>query len=426
MCRSKLKAGMLAQLASDWRRVPLPRWLARYGFASVCVLGAFALHYALAPALGGQLPLLLFVPSTWISAYYGGVGPGLFALALGLLIGSYFSLPPPRGVGSLGMAQWIAMPAYICSAVMGVVMVEGLQRARRRIQILEREAERLRQQVEEQSRVEKSLRASEARFHELQALEMAREQLARHACDLESRVVERTAKLEESIRSLQGVLYHVAHDLRAPLRAMEGFTQILVEHQACQMDAASRDAASRIISAANRMDQLIQDLLAYGRLTHMEVTCRQIDLELQIDRVLAQLKDDITARQAKIDVCRPLPQVWANATVLNQILTSLISNALKFVDLNVPPQIRLGIENREAKVRLWVQDNGIGIDAAYREQIFHIFERLHAPDAYPGTGIGLAIARKGAERMGGAVGLDSAPGQGSCFWVELPAAPTVI
>src|SRR4051812_26478475 len=101
MCRGKFKAGMLAQLASDWKRVPLHFRLLRHGFASVCVLGALALHYALAPALGGQLSLLLFVPSTWISVYYGGLGPGLFALSFGLLIGGYFSLSPPRGIGSL-------------------------------------------------------------------------------------------------------------------------------------------------------------------------------------------------------------------------------------------------------------------------------------------------------------------------------------
>ena len=174
-----------------------------------------------------------------------------------------------------------------------------------------------------------------------EALERAREQLAQHARDLESRVVERTAKLEESVRSLEGVLYHVAHDLRAPLRAMEGFTQLLLEHHAASFDAEGADYGRRIIAAAKRMDELIRDLLAYGRLTHMEVSCRQLDLETQIDWVLAEMAPEIKAKHAEIIVEKPLPPVWANAAVLNQILTNLLSNALKFVGPKVVPRVHI-------------------------------------------------------------------------------------
>ncbi|EEF58041.1 PAS domain S-box protein [Pedosphaera parvula] len=253
-------------------------------------------------------------------------------------------------------------------------------------------------------------------------LERAREQLAHLAHDLEIRVVERTAKLGESIRSLEGVLYHVAHDLRAPLRAMEGFTQLLLETNAPRFDEAGKDYAWRIISAANRMDQLIKDLLVYGRLTHMEAVCRKVDLETEVDRVLVELESEIKFRRAEVKVYRPLPQAWANSTIINQILSNLVSNALKFIKAGSVPHIEIGgrLENR--KVRFWVKDDGIGIDDLYQQQIFRVFERLHDGEGYLGTGIGLAIVRKGAERMGGTVGVESRPGEGSLFWVELPGS----
>ena len=118
----------------------------------------------------------------------------------------------------------------------------------------------------------------------------------------------------------------------------------------------------------------------------------------------------------------PLPAVQANPTVLRQIVTNLLSNAVKFVPQDRAPDIKVWSELRGDYVRFWVEDNGIGIAPEHQSQIFDVFQRLHGPQAFPGTGIGLAIVRKGAERMGGRCGVISEPGQGSRFWVELPRA----
>ena len=261
----------------------------------------------------------------------------------------------------------------------------------------------------------------------LRELADARERIAHHAEDLESLVAERTAELEESVRSLEGVLYHLAHDLRAPLRAMEGFTQLLLEHEYSCFDATGRDYAWRIVSAASLMDHWINDVLAYGRLIQMEVPCAKLDLEAQLGRVLAQMSGEIRIRKARIRVVKPMPRVWANAAVLDQILGNLLANALKFVGPGIPPQVRIcARESGDGKLRLCVRDKGIGIEEAHQQRIFGMFERLHGTAAYPGTGIGLAIVRKGAERMGGTVGVKSRPGHGSLFWVELPAAPMTV
>jgi hypothetical protein len=288
--------------------------------------------------------------------------------------------------------------------------------------------------------------AAQLRTSEL-ALRESEDRLRRYTVELEQRVAERTSNLAQSIQSLEGVLYHVAHDLRAPLRGMASFTNILLEEYSPSLDERGRDYARRIASAAQRMDRLVQDLLAYGRLTHTAVPVSNISLENEVNAALDQFSGEIEVTGAKIEVCRPLPAVRANAAVLNQILSNLLSNALKFVTPQTIPRLRISaeetttrIENQISRangtpsldvklsaldgkfVRLWIEDNGIGIQPEYHERIFRMFERLHGADSYPGTGIGLAIVRKGVERMGGRVGVESAPGTGSRFWVELPAA----
>lgn len=256
-----------------------------------------------------------------------------------------------------------------------------------------------------------------------EALRKNEEKLGHYAQNLEIRVAERTAKLEESIRSLEGVLYHVAHDLRAPLRTMAAFTEMLVESAGGELDETGKDAAVRIVSAAKRMDQLILDLLEYGRLGHLRLSFGRVPLEKFVESVLGDLMVEIRARGAEVLVIKPLPTVWADPTVVRKILPPLVRNALTFVAPQVTPRIRIWGETRDGSVRLWIEDNGIGIDREHWGRIFRVFERLHRADEYPGTGIGLAIVSKGMERLGGSAGVESKPGEGSRFWLEFPGGP---
>ena len=254
------------------------------------------------------------------------------------------------------------------------------------------------------------------------ALELSQAELKNYAGELEARVRERTGSLQESLQALEGVLYHVAHDLRAPLRAMQGFTTMLLQQYGPNLDADGKEYASKISAAAIRMDRLIQDLLEYGRLGHVEVVCKGVDLESAIPAVLHLVDEQIKNKRAEIEIEHPLPIVRANPKMLEQVLVNLLDNALKFVAPGVAPRIQIRAEKKESKVRVWFQDNGIGIDPEYQERIFKVFERLHSSEGYPGTGIGLAIVRKGMERMGGAAGVESGPGQGSRFWLDFPPA----
>ncbi|BAZ11883.1 two-component hybrid sensor and regulator [Calothrix sp. NIES-4071] len=248
---------------------------------------------------------------------------------------------------------------------------------------------------------------------------------------LEQRVQERTAELEATNRALDEInqklvaanqdletfSYSVSHDLRSPLRTIQGFGTILLRQEL--EPERQQEYLQRIIINAESATRLVDDLLAYSRLSRSELPLRLIDLSSVVAEVLIQLEPIIKQRQATVQVEEPLPDVIGNYTVLNQVISNIVSNALKFVAPEVKPVVRIRAESIYNKIRLWIEDNGIGIADKYQERIFSVFTRLHSDEEYPGTGIGLAIVRKGAERLNAEVGIESQPGQGSRFWIEL-------
>ena len=248
------------------------------------------------------------------------------------------------------------------------------------------------------------------------------ERVKRQAMELEQRVQERTRELEAANQELDAFSYSISHDLRAPLRAMQGFTEALLEDYGEHLDSTGLNYAQRIVAASHRMDALIQDLLAYSRLSRTEVRLDPVNVETMVDEVCGQLATELKDRGATVTVDRPLARVLAHRTVFGQVLANLLTNAVKFVAPDTPPRVRIWTERRGDWIRLGVEDNGIGIEPEHRERIFRAFERLHGVEQYPGTGIGLAIVQKGIARLGGQVGVESTLGQGSRFWVELRSA----
>jgi signal transduction histidine kinase len=247
-------------------------------------------------------------------------------------------------------------------------------------------------------------------------------EVARQAAELERRVAERTAALREANAEMEAFTYSVSHDLRAPLRGIQGFAHALLDDYGDRLGDTGRDYARRIAAAGERLDGLVQDLLAYSRLSRAELQLRPVELGAVVKDVLAQIEADLGERRARVTVEGPVPAVVGHEATLAQVVLNLLTNAVKFVTPGVEPEVRIHAEPRGGRVRLWVADNGIGIAPEHQERIFGVFERLHGIERYPGTGIGLAVVRRGVERMGGSVGVESAPGQGSRFWIELPAA----
>ena len=241
------------------------------------------------------------------------------------------------------------------------------------------------------------------------------EELEQLNVDLEARVTERTAELE-------AFAYSVSHDLRAPLRAVQGFSDALLDDYDDKLDDTGQDYLRRIGQAATRMDRLIRELLAYSRLSSSSMHPQLVSLGSIVTEAAETIAPEIADGQAELVVDRPLPTVRAHGPALRQVVANLLSNAVKFVEPGQKARVQVWAESRGPNVRLWIEDNGIGIAPEHCERIMRVFERLHGQEEYPGTGIGLAIAKKATSRLGGHLGVESELGQGSRFWIELPQA----
>jgi len=277
----------------------------------------------------------------------------------------------------------------------------------------------------EQSNARLQIEIAERRRIEAE-LQTAQSALRANAATLERTVAERTAQLRTSNGELEAFAYTLAHDLRAPIRAIQGFTQIALEMPREEVGPAAAEHLHRVVKASIRMDSLIQDVLDLSHVIQRPITLAPVDVDTLI-RALVQERPELAPPRAEITIESPLRCVVAHEATLSQCLTNLLSNAVKFVEPGVVPRVRVWTEELSVSparplVRLWVEDQGIGIAPETRERIFEIFQRLHNNTQYEGTGIGLAIVRKAIERMGGQVGVESGAKKGSRFWLELPAA----
>jgi PAS domain S-box-containing protein len=283
------------------------------------------------------------------------------------------------------------------------------------------------------------------------ALRDAQRTLREHAETLETRIAERTAKLHETITQLESFSYTIAHDLRAPIRSLKGFSEILLNDYAAALPEAAQGMLGRLLRASQRLDALTRDLLHFSRLVRQDVTLGRVDVAELVHEIVAAtpaLQDGVLRMPPSLGIVR------AQRTLLQQCLANLLDNALKFARPGVPTRITLRAEGSVGRdsagdrapgaapgtsllqaaagmpasaatppssIRIWIEDNGIGIPAQAYEKIFGIFERVSGVDHIDGTGIGLAIVARAMQQMGGACGVESVLGQGSRFWLELAA-----
>jgi PAS domain S-box-containing protein len=243
----------------------------------------------------------------------------------------------------------------------------------------------------------------------------------RTAQKLEALVAERTKDLLATNEQLEAFVYSIAHDLRGPLRSVTGYSQLVVEEYAAALPQEAQRLLRRIQASSEFLDKLLLDLLAFGRAGRSQFDLETVDVAKAWESAVFQCSTEIERRDARIEVQGQLPKVKAHGATLGQCFANLLGNALKFSRPEAPPCVVLRGDTRGTNVRLWIQDNGIGIAPEQHERVFRVFERLNGAK-YPGTGIGLSIVRKGVEGMGGKVGLESEVGQGTRVWLELPIA----
>lgn len=319
----------------------------------------------------------LYVAAALLSTWLGGMGPGSLAIVLTITLNLVFFDHPElsMAVGVNGFERLVLFT--------GVALVVTSLAAR--------------------------VRRNQRQLSDLNA-------------ELEEKVKKRTAALNESNQQLEAFCYTLAHDLRAPLRAIQGFADLLIRDHEAELSPQAKVGTERIRNSAERMGRLILDLLAYTDVSRTDFQKQPVNVETVCHNILRMFADEIARTGAEFSWDLPQKHVLGDRIGVERVLVNLVANALKFADPKRRLRIQISSERRSPNLRICVQDNGIGLEPKYRERIFGVFEKLSPGGNLVGTGIGLAIVKRSVEKMGGAVGVESALGRGSCFWFELTEA----
>jgi signal transduction histidine kinase len=255
--------------------------------------------------------------------------------------------------------------------------------------------------------------------HAFELIQAQRDVIQQLNADLERRVAERTAQLETSNKELEDFTYTVSHDLRTPLRAIDGFSRILEEDYGGKLDDEARRLIGVVRENTRKMGQLIDDLLTFSRLGRNPIAATSINMEALARSALAEIDAPAAAGRARIEI-HALPEAWGDPAPIKQVWINLLSNAVKFSGKREQPVIEVSGRKNAAEVVYCVKDNGVGFDMKYYDKLFGVFQRLHGNDEFPGTGVGLAIVRRIVSRHGGRAWAEGKMGEGAAFYFSLP------
>jgi light-regulated signal transduction histidine kinase (bacteriophytochrome) len=236
--------------------------------------------------------------------------------------------------------------------------------------------------------------------------------------ELEQRVKDRTVQLEAANRELEAFAYSVSHDLRAPLRSIRGFSEVVLERYSAQLDPQGRELLSRVCQSSRHMDRLIDDLLKFSRLSRAELHRDKIDLSALAESIISELRKAEPEREVEIQIAGG-QRASGDEQLLRVVMDSLLRNAWKFMQKQAKPKIEFGVKDQAERV-FFVRDNGTGFDMRHASKLFGVFQRLHTAAEFPGNGVGLAIVLRIISRHGGRVWAEAVAGQGAAFFFTLP------
>jgi len=254
----------------------------------------------------------------------------------------------------------------------------------------------------------------------------AEKKLLDYKIHLENMVERRTAEIQAKNKELETFTYSVSHDLKAPLRGIDGYSRLLEEEYAKNLDEEGLVFLNNIRQSAAQMNQLIEDLLAYSRMERRDIQSVSVDLPALIDNLVSLRSHDFEQHKIQFSVDLPFVNVTCDIETLRQVLSNYLDNAVKFCRQDQQAVIEVGGRDNPDSWTLWVRDNGIGFNQKYETRIFEIFQRLHRTEDFPGTGVGLAIVRKAVERVGGRVWAESAPDKCATFYFEIPKSADIL
>jgi len=348
-----------------------------YGLAIVCVGAALGIallfqHFGFRDV---AVPVFLFALAT--SSWYGGTGPAVLAVLLSEFAFDYFFVLPLYSL-SIDAGD---IPSFLIFSSFAA-LVSWFSTKRRRI---EGELLRTRDELRELN----------------QALEL------------------RSVALQTSNKELEAFAYSVSHDLRAPLRHMAGFAELLRKNAEASLNEKSRRYLAMILEAANRMGTLIDDLLGFSRLSRAEAHFATISLDQVVQEAMAEIRQDVNDRQIAWKIAS-LPQWYGDRSMLRLVMINLIANAAKFTRTRAQAEIEIGCRDcQDHRIVLFVRDNGVGFDMKYSDKLFGLFQRLHPQESFEGTGVGLATVQRIIHRHGGEVWAESSIEGGATFYFSL-------
>jgi K+-sensing histidine kinase KdpD len=365
----------------------------RYGFSVVCV--AVALGAALAFQYYGfrGVELLLFDLAVVVTTWYAGVGSSVLAVVLSTACFDYFFVEP---LYTLDVSSE-DLPYFFLFAASAAI-IAWFVTVRRRIENDLREArDHLQVEVEQRKRREDEIRK------------------------LNQELAKRASELETSNKELESFAYSVSHDLRAPLRHVVGYSELLQRQASSLLDEKSRRFMQTILESAKRMGNLIDDLLEFSRIGRAETKNTLVSLDPLVKEVVSEIGQDTGGRDILWKI-HPLPVFYGDRSMLRLVIVNLLSNAVKFTRMRAQAEIEIGYVDGEHEVEVFVKDNGAGFEMQYVDKLFGVFQRLHLPEEFEGTGIGLATVRRIIYRHGGQVRAEGSVDQGATLYFSLPKA----
>jgi signal transduction histidine kinase len=380
----------LAYWNREFQRIHSP--ILRYSFSVVSVAIALGVAFALQHYQFRDVELPVLTVAIAFTTWYAGAGPSVLAVLLSSACFDYFFTEP---FYSLDISTR-DLP-YFFIFVVWAAIVASFSAVRRRIEDSLRQArDNLHVEVEQRRHREDEIRK------------------------LNQELGKRAAELEATNKELESFAYSVSHDLRAPLRHMVGYSELLQRQASSLLDEKSQRFIRTILDSAKRMGNLIDDLLAFSRIGRAETKKTGVDLKQLVEEVVAEIGQDTKSRDIAWKI-GALPACYGDRSMLRLVVVNLVSNAVKFTRMRRPAEIEIGcVDRNDKEVEVFVRDNGAGFDMQYVNKLFGVFQRLHLPEQFEGTGIGLATVQRIINRHGGQVRGEGAVDQGATFYFSLP------
>jgi K+-sensing histidine kinase KdpD len=380
----------MAYWDSEFQRVRPP--ILRYGFAVVSVVIATAVALAVQQYQFREVELPLLVLVIGLVTWYAGTGPAVVAVLLSTAAFNYLFVEP---IYSFYVSA--REVPYFIIFVVSAVIVASFSAVRRRIEDNLRDA---------RDRLQIELKQRQQRDAEIR--------------ELNQKLTLRAGELGAANKELESFAYSVSHDLRAPLRHLVGYSELLQKHASSSLDDKSQRYLQTILESGKRMGNLIDDLLAFSRIGRSESKMTVVDFQQLVKEVVSEIGQQTKQQDISWQI-GPLPVCYGDRSLLRLVIVNLVSNAVKFAGARCPAKIEIGsVDGNGDKFEMFVRDNGVGFDMQYVNKLFGVFQRLHRADEFEGTGIGLATVQRIVHRHGGTVRAEGAIDQGATFYVSLP------